>query len=100
MYKTRKGIVLTSICGQYVLVAAKKARENCPYVTQINETAADCWRLLENGSTSEALAAHLLEEYDAEDASLVKEDVDRLLETYLEDGYITRTEEYQHEKNE
>lgn len=100
MYKTRKGIVLTSICGQYVLVAAKKARENCPYVTQINETAADCWRLLENGSTSEALTTYLIEEYDAEDASLVKEDVDRLLETYLEEGYITQTEENQHEKNE
>ena len=93
MYKTRKGIVLTSICGQYVLVASKKARENCPYVTQINETAASCWRLLQNGCTSDALTAHLLEEYDVDDFSLVKKDVAGLLGKYLEEGYIIQAEE-------
>ena len=70
-YRTRTGIVLTSVCGQHVLVAAKEARENCPYVTKINETAAFCWRLLENGSTCSQLADRLMEEYDAEDILFV-----------------------------
>ena len=100
-YRARKGIVLTSVCGQFVLVAAKKARENCPYLTQINETAASCWRLLENGSTEEELTAHLMEEYDAEEISLVREDVKGLLAQFLDAGYIVPAEkEERNEKNE
>lgn len=99
-YKTRKGIVLTSVCGQYILVAAKKARENCPYLTQINETAAFCWRLLENGSTRDELTDHLLEEFDADDASLVGKDVEIMLKNFLEAGYLIQTEEEENEKNQ
>lgn len=92
-YRTRTGIVLTSVCGQHVLVAAKEARENCPYVTKINETAAFCWRLLENGSTCSQLADRLMEEYDAEDISMVKDDVNRMLEDFLEEDYLVQMEE-------
>ena len=100
-YRTKKGIVLTSVCGQYVLVAAKKVRESCPYLTQINDTMASCWRLLENGSTEDELANHLLEEYETDDSSLVREDIRRLLEQLLEAGYIILAEtEEKEEKDE
>lgn len=91
-YKTRTGIVLTTICGQHVLVSAKEAGENCPYVTKINETAAFCWRLLENGSTCGQLADQLMEEYDAEDVSLVRVDVKKMLDHFLEEGYLVEME--------
>ena len=46
-YKRRPGVVLLTIDGEHLLVATKEAREHCPYVTQINDAAADCWRLME-----------------------------------------------------
>ena len=93
IYKTKTGIVLTSICGQHVLVSAKEAGENCPYVTKINETAAFCWRLLENGSTCGELTDALLEEYDVDDISLVREDVNNMLDDFLQEGYLMEMEE-------
>ena len=87
-YQTRKGIVLTTVCGQYVLVAAKRARENCPYITEINETAADCWRRLEQGCSQDQLVSHLAELYEIPDPALVKKDVSNLLQRFLEEGYI------------
>lgn len=88
IYQTRKGIVLTTVCGQYVLVAAKRARENCPYITEINETAADCWRKLEQGCSQEQLVSHLTELYEIPDSDLVQKDVSALLQRFLEEGYI------------
>ena len=99
-YKTRTGIVLTSICGQHVIVAAKEARENCPYVTKINETAAFCWRLLENGSTCGQLTELLMEEYDAEDVSLVRDDVKKMLDNFLKEDYLIQMEEDPDEETE
>ena len=49
-YETRPGVVLTNICGEYMLLAAKAAREYCPYMTQLNESSAFLWRLLESGA--------------------------------------------------
>ena len=93
-YKTKKGIVLTSVCGQHILVAAKKAREEgCPYITQINDTAAGCWHLLEDGSTEDELTSYLIEEYEIADAAPVRDDVMKLLENLSETGYLTASEE-------
>ena len=99
-YRVKKGIVLTSVCGQYILVAAKKTRENCPYITQINETTASCWRLLENGCTCDGLIRFLLDEYDAEDENLVKEDVEKLLAKLFELGYIIKEDEEEEDEKD
>lgn len=90
-YRTRKGIVLTSVCGQYVLVAAKRAREHCPYLTQINDTMASCWQMLENGSTEEELTKRLLNEFDAEE-TLIRDDVKSLVKQLLDADYILPAE--------
>ena len=87
-YRTRPGVVLTTVGGQYVLVAAKAAREYCPSTTQINETAAFCWRVLENGADLDALAADLAREYEIEDASGLRDDVQTLLEQLEAYGYL------------
>jgi hypothetical protein len=47
IYRRRPNVELLEISGEYLLVATKEARDLCPYVTQINESAAACWKLLD-----------------------------------------------------
>ncbi len=51
-YKLRPGVVLTEVCGEYLLIATKEAKAFCPFVTQINEQAAAFWRILEKANTA------------------------------------------------
>ena len=53
VYKGRPGVVLTEIAGEYVLVAAKALKGECPYVMQLNETSAFLWRQLGSGMSLE-----------------------------------------------
>lgn len=39
-YQIRPGVVLSEVCGEYLLLATMEASRYCPYVYQINETAA------------------------------------------------------------
>lgn len=91
VYHTRPGVLLTDICGEYMLVAALKAREHCPYVCQINETAAFLWKRLETGATADQLTAELLKEYELSEET-AKEETLRFLETLKEQGYLTTEE--------
>ena len=86
--KTRPGVVLTTVGGQYVLVAARAAREYCPSTMQINETAAFCWRVLEGGADADALAAALAEEYKVEDAAGLRADAEDLIDQLAQHGYL------------
>ena len=67
VYKTRPGVVLAEIAGEYVLVSAKALFEQCPYVTQINETSAFLWERLEGGATLETLLSAVAEEFELDD---------------------------------
>ena len=86
--KTRPGVVLTTVGGQYVLVAARAAREFCPVTTRINETAAFCWRVLEGGADADALAAALAAEYKVEDAASLRSDAEDLIAQLEQNGYL------------
>lgn len=92
-YKARKGVILTSICDQYLLIAAKEARVDCPYVSEINETFADCWKLLEKGTDQEQIVQELMKEYETDNAAQLKKDVDQMIQLLLEQGYIIGKEE-------
>lgn len=87
-YKTRPGVVLTTISDQYFLVAAKTVRDLCPYSSQINETAAFCWRILEDGADFDTLFACLSEEYEIDDSAAVKADLQELLDQLLKANYL------------
>ena len=87
-YKTRPGVVLTTVGGQYVLVAAKAAREFCPSTMQINETAALCWRELEQGADRDGLVSALAKEYEVKDAAGLDADVQELVEQLEKYGYL------------
>ena len=87
-YKTRPGVVLTKVCGQYYLVAAKPLREELPYTAQINETAAFCWRVLEQGADLETLAERVAGEYAIEQTAELREDLRQLMAQLSEHRYV------------
>ena len=68
IFKSRPGVVLTEIAGEYVLVAARSLLKQCPYVTQINESSAFLWRQLEKGASLKDLQSAVAEEYELDDA--------------------------------
>ena len=92
-YKTRPGVVLTQICGEYLLVAAKAARSECPYYSFLNESSAFVWRLLEQGADLAALESAVSEEYEMGDPAEVRQILLRLLEELEKNHYLLRTEQ-------
>lgn len=63
-YKIQPGIVLSTVCGESLLVATMKARDKCPYVKQLNSTAAYYWSLLEAGMSLEEILTDAEETYN------------------------------------
>lgn len=87
-YITRPGVVLTTIAGQNVLVAAKSLAALCPYSAQINDTAAFCWRVLEGGADMDTLMSKLSEEYEIDDPAEARSDLGQLIAQMLESNYL------------
>jgi hypothetical protein len=67
VYRTRPGIILTEICGEYVLIAARALLDQCHYLTQVNESSAFLWKQLEKGATLDDLMLAVKEEYETDD---------------------------------
>ena len=89
-FKPIPGIVLTNICGEYLLVAAKSLRGSVPYLSQLNESSAFLWRRLENGSDEDELIKALLNEYEIEDPASARSAVQRFVEQMLQAGYLRK----------
>lgn len=92
-YKTRPGVVLASVCGQELLVAAEAARAVCPALTEINETSAFLWRRLEEGSNVGDLEAAVAEEYEVEDTALVRGAICDFLDQMMKLNYLLTDEQ-------
>ena len=89
VYRCRKGVILTEICGTYLLVAAKGAREYCSAVREINETAAFIWkRVLEGDSFAEVIDA-LGAEYVFPDYDTAEKKISEFMEEMVANGYFT-----------
>ena len=87
-YKTRTGVVLTEIAGEFVLVAAKALLGECPYVTQLNDTSAFLWRRMEQGASLETLEAAVAEEYKIEDPATARAAIEAFVKQMEELKYI------------
>ena len=87
-YRTRPGVVLAPVCGEYLLVAANGARSFCPYVTQLNESSAFLWRQLKDGADAEALKAAVTAEYEIEDPCEAAAAIEGFLSQMLQAGYL------------
>ena len=88
IYKLRPGVVLTEVCGEYLLVAAASAREHCPYVTLISESAAFLWERMKQGADLDALTAAAAEEYEAEDLVQIRTMILEFIRQMRESGYV------------
>ena len=87
-YKSRKGVVLCEIAGQYMLIAAQHLRKEVPYITALNETGAFCWKCLENGADENELCSKMNEEYDTGPEERLRKDIQILISQLLKYNYI------------
>ena len=87
-YKTRPGVVLTTVAAQYVLVAVKSLRGICPFSAQINDSSAFCWRVLEGGADFESLFAKLVEKYEIDDLDSARAELEELLRQLINANYL------------
>ena len=97
-YKARRGVVLTTVCGEHLLVAVKGLKDVCPFVTTLNESSAFLWKRLENGASEEELLTAVAEEYDVEDMTSVRKMIENFLEQMREMHYLETQEEEEDEK--
>lgn len=87
-YRIRTGIVLTEVCGEYLLLATMDASQHCPYAYQINETAAFFWRLLEKQLDEEEILDEITAEYET-GREEVRRDLRQFIEALQEQGYFS-----------
>ena len=92
-YRLRPGIVLTTICGQDILIATPEARPFCKKIQEINPTGGDIVRFMEGDArTFDELMDLLTEEYEIEDPTEIKEDIMGFLQNLIKDGYVLEDE--------
>ena len=92
-YKTKTGIILSEICGEYVLIAAKSLLKECPFVTVINESAAVMWKAMINGAGKTDLKKALKEEYEIEDEELLEQAIQEFVGQMIKLHYLEVTKE-------
>ena len=85
--KTKKNFVLRQIAGSWVVLSIAEATVDFDGMLTLNESGLMLWRLLEQGSTREALATALTEEYDVS-YEMALADVDEYLEKLDRAGCI------------
>lgn len=92
-YKARSGVLLTRLCDEYLLVATISARQFCPYVTVLNESAAFVWERLVEGASFEDLEAAVAQEYEIEDPDELRRLLLGMLENLKNNGYLLTDEQ-------
>ena len=88
-YSTREGIALLHIQNTYLLAADSNARKVCSYVTELNETAAFIWELIEKGKSFEEIITEICSLYDVDNSETVKSDLELCIKQLEDSHYIT-----------
>ena len=91
-YKCRDGLVLTQVCGETLLVAARSLSGQCPYVTMLNDSSAFLWQCLKNGATAEELEKSVCREYEIDDPAEIRGFIESFLHQMNEHHYLTMIE--------
>lgn len=63
-YSVRRGVALSQIMGRIYLVASRAAWGFCPQVKEINEAAADVWKLICEGRSDKEMELYIAGKYD------------------------------------
>lgn len=92
-YKTRPGVVLTTVCGENLLVAARAALEYCPYVTQLNDSSAYLWKKLAAGVDSDRLLDEIEAEFEVDDPEALRSAIDGFIKQMTELRYLLPDEQ-------
>lgn len=71
--------VLRQIAGDYVILPTGKTTLNFNGMITVNEQGAFLWKLLQRETTTDALVAAILEEYETDEAT-ARADVEDFLE--------------------
>lgn len=88
-YKCRDGVVLTRVCGETLLVAARALKGQCPYVTILNDSSAFLWQRLKSGADAAELEEAVRGEFEVDDPSAIRGFVDSFLQQMKEHHYLT-----------
>ncbi len=96
-YRIRTGVVLTSICEEYVLIAAFSLRKQIPAYAKLNESSAFLWKLLENGADDEELLQEVIKEFTIEDPDEARSAIDAFIGQMVQIGYLLKEGEQNEE---
>lgn len=87
-YKCRDGVVMTHVCGETLLVAARSLSGQCPYVTILNDSSAFLWERLKSGATAKELEEAVCDSYEVEDLSAIHGLIEAFLKQMNEHHYL------------
>ncbi len=85
--KIKKGFVLRSVGGEYVVVPVGALSKTFRGMINLNETGAFLWRFFLEERTKEEAVNALKNEYDADEETLAL-DVDRFMEILTRNGFV------------
>lgn len=85
--KTKKGFLLRSVGGRNVVVAIGKASEEFNGLITLNESGAFLWKMLQTGTTYQAMLDEMLKEYDT-DEQTARAGIDEFLKIARDAGLI------------
>lgn len=91
-YKAREGVVLTTVCGESLLVSARALRDICPFVTVLNDSSAFLWSRLRVGASLMELENAVREEYEIDDPLTVRKVIEDFIRQMLELNYLLEEE--------
>lgn len=87
-YRLRPGIYLTSVCGEYLLVAASRARRYCDYVCRINQTGAFYWEMLQQNKSEQEMVDAAVARYQITDRSRVEAGLKKFIQMLVDGRYL------------
>lgn len=92
-YKTREGVVLTTVCSESLLVSACALRDLCPFVTVLNDSSAFLWSQLREGANISELESAVQAGYEIEDPLTVRTVIEDFIRQMLELNYVIEEEQ-------
>ena len=95
---TRKGVILADICNEYLLIASKEASHYCPKIIQLNDCAADLWKLFEREYSLEEMISYFEENYEFDRSTDIQEMISGFEKEMIDCGNFIETGNENEEK--
>ena len=86
--KIKEGMILSEIGDAYVAVPVGKSAEEFHGLVRLNESAAEIWKKIEAGMTTEEIAAKLAEDYINLDPAAAREAVNSVIKPLVAAGLL------------